>query len=148
MAKDNQNKIEKKSSKAELLEKPKEVLVQYIIYLENEWINFSEENKKLKKINSELEKSKLKIAEPKPKEDRKKYDKKSSWVDKLVFILKENGNPMCFEEIKSKFTSHEPEIKFQWSNLNNQISQILYRASVAKEINKRKSKGEYIYFLG
>lgn len=145
MAKNSGNKIEKRSTKAELLKKPIEVLAEYIIYLENEWFKFNGETKTLKKTAPKLEKPKIKVIEPKT--GKKKYDLKSSWIEKLIFILKENGKPMCFEEIKSQFLFLEPEIKFQWSNLNNQISQILYRASAAKEINKRKLKGGNTYFI-
>src|SRR6185312_14061881 len=130
MAKSNQNKIEKRSTKAELLKKPIEVLAEYVIRLEDEWFNLSKENKKLKTKVSELEKPNLKIAESKA--GKKKYDKKNSWIDKLVFILEKNGNPMSMGEVKSQFLLLEPEIKFQWSNPDNQISQLLYRACVAK----------------
>jgi|ERR1700757_2351388 len=144
MAKNSKNKLEKRSSETELVKKPKEVLAKYIIHLENEWFNFSEENKKLKTKVSELEKQKLKIKQPKAS---KKYDKKSSWIDKLVFIFEKNGNPMNIGEIKSEFLLLEPEIKFQWTNLDNQISQLLYRACMAKVIIKKKLNGEIKYLI-
>jgi uncharacterized protein YdhG (YjbR/CyaY superfamily) len=144
MSKSNLSKIEKRSTEGELLKKPIEVLAKYVIYLEDEWLNFSKENQGLKKRVAELEKQKREVE--KPKTDNKKYNKKSSWMEKLVFILKENGKPMSVREIKNQFFFLEPEIKFQWTDADNQISQLLHRACAAKVTTKRKVKGEFRYF--
>ena len=145
MAKSNLNKIEKRSTEAELLKKPIEVLAKYVVFLEDEWFKFSNENQILQKKVFDLEKLKLEVE--KPKTDNKKYNKKSSWMEKLVFIIEKNEKPITAAEIKNQFLLLEPEIKFQWTNLENQIFQLLHRACAAKVIMKRKVKGEYSYFI-
>ncbi len=146
MAGKKTNKGEDRSTEKELLEKPKEVLVKYIMRLEDEWFKFDTENGKLKKKILELEKMNKKhevIIHD------KQYNKKMKWIDKLIFIIELNKGEISVQEIKNKLIILEPEVKLQWADIDNRISQLLHKAFLDKILSRKKINdgNRYLYNL-
>ncbi len=138
------NKNSNKVTREDLENKNKDFLIDYILKLDEEWDKLSQEKDKLQSRVLELEKTIKTI--PKVKTKTNSYNKKDSWLKKLVSIIKDNNKSMTMKEIEEKIMVLEPDIKLRWSNPHKHIYVLLNKACSKNILVKKKGKDNiYIY---
>ena len=137
--------------KEKLLEKSKEELVKIILEKEaeisrtneliseklKEMVLLSEANNRLSKELQQREEEQLLISD---------YNKRWTWVGKIVFALKENDRPMLSPEIISYLERYEPNVASHWREKTKSLSAHLTKAIRYGRIKQYKVKGILGYF--
>lgn len=80
-----------------------------------------------------------------PDLDKDEYNRKWSWINKIVFVLKKTGRPMLSPEIKELLLPHEPTLQYS-NNKLQALSPYLNKAVKYDRVATYKRGGSRGYY--